>query len=213
MPPEPQDKERKTPQVVEIEATDGLVEGQNFYDQEPFSTVIAQTAAETQTDPVRLRKILSTFCLRYFKDPADIPSDNKVTDILTSPKYNPGFEQSYSASFEPGQKEKYQKAVASIGRLLAPYPSWYAYVRTMERAYYNRDGSYKENAPRFFSPKTYPKWLEAESRVRTGSVTFGIKEVFPQDFATESPAISPKPAGPTGKKPLHRVYRIQRQMK
>ncbi|EKD57750.1 MAG: hypothetical protein ACD_57C00160G0001, partial [uncultured bacterium] len=154
-----------------------------------------------------------SFGSRQLSDSIGIPSDTKVTDILTSPKYNPGYDKQYSKYFEPGLREKYIKAVAILGRLLSPYPNWYPYVRTIERAYYNQDGSYKENAPRFVLPKSYPQWLSAQSKTLTPGISFGIEEIFPQSFAKESPVISPASASIASKKPLHHRFRIQKQMK
>lgn len=204
---EPTNEENR-PQFVEIETTEELSEGQNFYDQEPFSSAIAQTVTESETDPSRLRKILTVFCGKQFSDTEDLPKDAKVLDILTNPKYNPEYAKLYSKYFEPGQSEKYRKAMAILGHLLAPYPNWYQYVRTIERAYYNQDGSMRETLPHYIPQKSYAKWLSQKPKTIGPGVTFGIEEVFPQDFAKESPAVSPNPATAAGKKPLHHVYRI-----
>lgn len=156
--PEPVDKENR-PQFVEIETTEELAKDQNFYDQEPFSSAIAQTVTESETDPSRLRKILTVFCGKQFSDTEDLPKDAKVLDILTNPKYNPEYAKLYSKYFEPGQSEKYRKAMAILGRLLAPYPNWYPYVKNYRAGLLQPGRLYEGNTSSLHTAKIIRKMV------------------------------------------------------
>lgn len=197
---------------IDIEAPEKLVEGQDFFDQEPFRHILDDVSKKTPVD----KKILSTLLIRYgMKFPYDSPvGSQEVSRMMQKPLFHHNIRSSIK-HLAPGQIDKITGAVIEMGKQLEPYPDWTKYIGSqLSRVSYKTDGTFhKQNPKMSFTPvPTYPAWIAVEHPDRQSPITSGIETVFPQDFATESPALSEAPNRLTGQSRINRRWRIKKQL-
>lgn len=184
---------------IELEASEQLQPGQNFYDQPPFDGVLLQFTEGTNIDISHVRNLLTRLAKGHF-----FGTDTKraVIDRFYGEWKN--LRQSKLGKEIPNdQMYTYSKALTSIVAGLSEYPYVGEYIyAAFQPGQYRIDGSWVQLKSHWPTPTSYAKWasekLEREKRL----VSYGIEEVFPKDFGQEESVV------PTGGNPQARRWRI-----
>ena len=201
---------------IEIEAQDFLEDEQNFFDQEPFSSVIQEVSENTNTEIAKLRRLLRDYAEAYVYnlhyEEYVLPSRGITTKVQHEPSnliyidYNRRIRHGINKDDAP----VYKKATESVVKTLEDYPFWYEYVDTQrDLGAYSNDGTPKpKRHSRLDKTLTYAHWvtqrINIAKREKDRAVLLGIDEVFPQDFSGEKIDIPQS----TGEKKGNRRWRI-----
>jgi len=187
-------KSRETKQqqdYLEIEAPEYLESGQNFYNQEPFRSILAGISERAGVEIDLLRKALSSMARQVSTGRGFSPEElNQKLDnpyFFVGDQYTAGGPVYVSLSDLKISPETKRNLLAEIGGAVKKYPFWYQYVFTQSTQEYKANGSKKKiggNIKRT-APETYAFWVSKK-------LLLGIKEIFPQDFAPESQVVVPK---------------------
>lgn len=185
---------------IELEAPEYLALEQNFYDQEPFATAV-QTVSEKTTIPTEhLRQFLGHHAKGSNIDRMTFTTGSK--QHRSSKRLAGVFMDTYLDMSKAKIVEllpTYTSAIRELLQLLNDYPGWKYYVDTnVAGGQYKYDGTLKSHKVVAWpeSIPTYAKWAAETLPKLLNQRLVGIKEIFPQDFATESPATAQQPAGP-----------------
>jgi hypothetical protein len=194
-----------TPRFIEIEAPLALEEGQNFYDQEPFSKVVQQYSPNLGYFAGEGTKIIITNIVsNFFKEYSD-----KSPDQITKSLGTMGFTEStvdnirksmyhYIAHAHrklpraerpaPSDVDTLSNAWYPIFKALAPFPHWIDYVAAKrDTAFYKPNGDYQISSPWKYRPTpTYAAWLSDRVKRRGNMRLWGIQEVFPEQEAIDT---------------------------
>ena len=203
---------KETPQTLDIEAPPTLRAGQNFFDQPPYYNVIESISAATSLEKDKLRKLLyssSTIGSQSSNSNSTMTSQDLSKLLQIPPGYNETVRRVIKNHMEKGSRNKIIGAVAEIGRQLEKYPFWHEYIITQLTHYdYRHDGSpvSTREKPESNFPETYAKWASEKSQKEARLMLTGIKDIFPQDFATETPSKGPNM--PRGERPSTTRLRI-----
>lgn len=186
---------------VELQGPLILPQEANLYEQTPFAEKLDQV----------LNPGVELDALRAFLTDCSGRSTEKVIGIFfNANKYNIRHSLTYSLSQSriknPATRvDEYVEALHKTGQLMGPYPYWCEYIRGVFNQYprlFRRNGE-RKNIPQ--SPTmseeevpTYLGWLPGYTRKverQEDKVLLGIDQIFPQDFATESPTRPPEVKG------------------
>lgn len=194
---------------IQLEEAENLIQGQNFFDQAPFKSVIQSVSEETKTSKIKLGSIINRFTRngrilyetqdaewnylpiirRYLPAPADQLTD-ETRDLVISDIFGSSVLAQSWTRLEIGYKDqdRYKEAVAKMIIALKDYPYWILYVKTQkDRSQYNYDGSpgAKLNwQGKDTLPKTYVHWVTDKLKSEEAVKMKGIEEIFPKDFTT-----------------------------
>lgn len=181
--------------TIVLNASEFLAVGQNLLDQEPFNLAINRIAQGKGVDPALLRGILlleaeapetwlgqrigENARLYYFTERLARFRGIPITEI------------------RPKRKtlvEAYRELVTSL-RL---YPRWKEYVEEQfDPSFYDYTGDWNKRhrvQPELDVSRSYASWLDITLRAEKSGRTWGIQEVFPQDFKHETPPLRPEKA-------------------
>lgn len=191
----PQSPESPIRKDLVIDAPEYLEEAQNFYDQEPFSRVIALTSSRTATEEKQLRHLLSLSCWRAKKrfgewfQYSTKPSNDTFIDVKQLTEEQIGqlsLDVLSEFSFKKEDLGKYQGTrilLDSMLHVLNKYPYWISYIDTQLRSFYTSYGEPVKlpNLKPKMTP-SYGSWAHAKLRREGFLQSKGIENVFPQDI-------------------------------
>lgn len=157
---------------IKLEAPAYLEDEQNLYDQPPFSETLSVLSAEFGLDISGLRGCLSRL--------------SKVMDRRFPGTRAP--EMVYLAA----APEPFRKAILRLEEILQDCPYWFDYL-----GYIGSISAYKSDGSRFVNPnkhgqvqlpvESYTNWVHKKLELEGKIKAVGIEEIFPQDFADQSP--------------------------
>jgi hypothetical protein len=206
-PPVPQRETGIHPQsLLRVEAPPSLNEGQNFYDQEPFATVLQAVAKEHQFDLSVMRYALSSL--------ASASSIQEMTPqelaewgqgVLENKQQVSRLDYIISAKKVGGRKAELKRAVHRMFGQLADYPYVIDYISSkLSRDFYRYDGDYAKTTKSDFQPiSSYAHYASERQKLEATLFRQGIAEVFPQQFGGQSMEETTRATGKTGG---HRRY-------
>ncbi len=203
----PEQGEVSSSPVLEIEAPELLAENINFFDQEPFRSVV-QELVNRGLDERIIRNFLTQ---RSIYDPKPNPAHFRKDGIRALNVLSQRYEVPITDS---DLSEEYIEARVILNERLSVYPQLGEYVSKMKSsAYYKTDGTFGMAGPtaKYFPVRTYPAWLVEEDRIKEISKKqrlYGIHEIFPP----QGPASSLETARELGKPATNRFWRILRNI-
>lgn len=185
--------EAKEPQFIELEAPEFLEPGQNFYDQPPFSTILQDASLKTGVKVEALRRMLSR--LGKMLKSYDPVKKGEVFNSQNLVRLMQGSGAGELVASGVGVKSEVQRQVFHrIGSKLGHYPYWYEYINTQwSDGFCLPDGSPNTKNPRSVTVKSYAAWADRKLKAEHHLITKGIEEVFPQDFAGQTPLVPTLP--------------------
>jgi hypothetical protein len=171
----------------EIDAPERLENGQGFYDQEPFSTIVGKHSEETGADSLELRYGITRFArtkgLGHAKEATKgVIDPNTLNSIVADAR---GY-------FKLPQKDmgNFAEALKKVIRELAEFPNWLEYVLVqLHRGDYNSAGEFDpKGRVQIGTPESYGAWVDRKYTTAQRQMLSGIEEVFPQGaFQTSVP--------------------------
>lgn len=177
--------------TIEITAPEYLELDQNFYDQEPY-TSIPDSGLNTE----QMRMLLSgmaDFAEIWGRDLNQLASFGKGLKDASYWVKKERLEHAL-ANFKMvtldtqipgiGRAERAHSGLV-IARHLRNYPLIWSYTQTQrDRGLYRRDGSVRHADP-MFPTETYPYWASRQLDLQNRLVMVGLEEVFPQGTEPE----------------------------
>lgn len=155
--------------------------GQNLYDQPPFSEILQTLSEELGLELNTLREYVSTFC-NGIRNANQSQIDHIPGEMIR------GYIHYLKKPLRPVIKKVVEK--------MQGYPDWVIYLGNVgSTGSYKGDGnqSARERRLNQFPVETYVSWahkkLELEGKLGPAGISVGIEAVFPQDFASQTPAL------------------------
>lgn len=187
---------------VELHGPLILPEDANLYEQTPFGEKLGE-ALTPDVDLSVLRALLFTFSRRFSTEGlTEILLNTHIYTLRNLLVYSL---RSLKIKNPTTTSGVYVETLRNTSDLLMPYPYWCEYIGDTIYQYpglFGRDGERKviPQSPTLSSDEvpTYLGWLPeyVRKKERQGrNVLLGIDEIFPQDFATESPMRPPDVRG------------------
>ncbi len=175
-------QESKKQNLNKTEVPPRLELGQNFYDQEPFQSVIEKASEAMNVDSDKVRKAITYMAMAHFRQ--DKNSQYPLEKLVW-----------FAFSYQKSGLRRSDANVSSMLKVLdalSEIPFWAEYIEYVTRGqkFYN-NGSPNKNFNRvkdYKPPLIYPEWrnekLKREEKLRFG----GVGQIF--EKATGSPTIS-----------------------
>lgn len=189
---------------IELEVSEYLGEGQNFYDQPPLGNLIRELSTKDQLNKDKLRACLTSMVAnpdRYFLRDGEL-----MHPKIRHRTFLENLKGMRAQKFEPGEYEVYYQAMEELDKLLSEYPFIGEYINTkFDRGIYSQNGNWRGKSGSLFTVTSYAGWLREKALRENNNhsvVLLGIEEVFPQDIGQEGLVI------PTGDSPQVRRWRI-----
>lgn len=147
---------------IEIEDQKILQEDQNFYDQEPFRSILSEVGKKNSIDVSTISPILRLIAIKLKSLDEDIAVT--VNDRLSESSFYRGKREIGGQILKEFEvimdTENKRQLLAEIGSGIKNYPLWHEYIAT-QSVNYNRDGTpNKTNVKTFVFPETYAFWLK-----------------------------------------------------
>lgn len=184
----------KSENFLEMDGSEQLIPGQNFYDQQPFNEIHTSVSNELNISIDKLR-FISTQCSRIMYAANSNASKEDTLEWNLYQKYRRS--QKLSDTFKSmlytlkkryrlksTESENYRDAIIKTATLMGKYPYLDEYLIQRDKKYYNNDGTFKEGryGGKFYLPESYAFWVSKKISTAKNQVSAGIEEVFPQDF-------------------------------
>lgn len=177
-----QEEVNSKPQFLELEASETLAEGQNFYDQPPFSPTIQDIATKYGLTLDKIRRILTNL----IRNPNDYSTFQQSKGLLIPHTLR------RNLNIRKPAWRAYSQALGEIDTTLADYPLWRDYTRiNLATVYYKQNGDWTTHKinPRLYNSapnRSYAKWVTDTLAVRERTKLFGIQDVLPKGFPNNS---------------------------
>lgn len=200
-------KDASQAQYIELESPESLARGQDFYDQPPFNDVLQVVSNSSNLPEEVIGYILTRLAKQYrdrsfnagspIKDSQELSRKMREYDIHVDDiqAIRGSIRRLRSMRAKLPLKDALQ-AIQQLGIQLEQFPLWAEYVdANLASGIYRSDGTFYQNCLAKSFAESYASWITHRLQREGILVTYGIHEIFPQDFAAEIPTDVPVDRG------------------